>query len=354
MYTAIGTLSAPMNSTTASVLSDGPFGFGSCRHSSLLLNRSRLTFRSTFVWPYPTRAGASLDLAIPAASTIASATVRAVGGPCPSPWVFELCVCVAETMKFSGGQPVAADARVTASFTRAVDTPPRSKPTSTAQPLTIIDHDDAGEQRIANRIGGDGEVARLRRDLHLGGAARTRPAGVCRLSTTWARHAMNATAPANARIPLLLVRIMFSPAAAGYAGIFRSVWAFSHVIFLKISADVDRFRTVSVSRATHLPANRAAAGVVPLAHAAAVAIGAAAIAAEQQLVLMATQEIRGERRVARKHVVARVRGQIPIEIWIVAEQFVRDASANDPDRTDTQPRRDSQRSHSPRTRRHDR
>jgi len=56
---------------------------------------------------------------------------------------------------------------------------------------------------------------------------------------------------------------------------------------------MDRFSTVSVSRATHLPANRAAAGLFPLAHATAVAVGAAAIAAEQQLALMAAQEIRG-------------------------------------------------------------
>ncbi len=42
----------------------------------------------------------------------------------------------------------------------------------------------------------------------------------------------------------------------------------------------------SVSRATHLPARRDAAGIVGLADARAVAVGAAAIAAEQQLVLM--------------------------------------------------------------------
>src|SRR5436305_10774819 len=106
MYTAIGTLSAPRNSTMASVLSDRPFGFGSWRHSSLLLNGSRLTLRSTLVRPYPIRAGASLDFAVAAASTIASATVRAVGGPCPSPCVFELWVWVADTMTFSGRQPV--------------------------------------------------------------------------------------------------------------------------------------------------------------------------------------------------------------------------------------------------------
>ena len=106
-------------------------------------------------------------------------------------------------MKFSARQPVAADALVTTSFTRAV------------------------------------------------------------VSTTWARHATNATAPADARITLLLVRMMSSPAAAGYTGMFRSECALSHVIFRKISGDVDRFSTVSVSRATHLPANRAAPGLFP-------------------------------------------------------------------------------------------
>src|SRR5580765_5802017 len=44
---------------------------------------------------------------------------------------------------------------------------------------------------------------------------------------------------------------------------------------------------------------------------------------------MAAQEIRRERRVAREHVVAGVRGQIAIEVWIVAEQFVRDAAPGD-------------------------
>src|SRR3954468_22202180 len=44
---------------------------------------------------------------------------------------------------------------------------------------------------------------------------------------------------------------------------------------------------------------------------------------------MTPQEIRGERRVAREHVVARVRGHIAIEVWIVAEEFVRDTAPND-------------------------
>lgn len=51
--------------------------------------------------------------------------------------------------------------------------------------------------------------------------------------------------------------------ASGYSGIFSSECAFSHVIFRKISGDVDRFSTVNVSRATHFPANRAAAGLFP-------------------------------------------------------------------------------------------
>jgi hypothetical protein len=41
------------------------------------------------------------------------------------------------------------------------------------------------------------------------------------------------------------------------------MWALSHTIFRKISDDADRLRTVRVSRATHLPANRAAAGLFP-------------------------------------------------------------------------------------------
>src|SRR5437868_1782720 len=44
---------------------------------------------------------------------------------------------------------------------------------------------------------------------------------------------------------------------------------------------------------------------------------------------MTAQEIRGERRVAREHVVARVRGHVTIEVWIVAEEFVRDTAPND-------------------------
>ena len=71
------------------------------------------------------------------------------------------------------------------------------------------------------------------------------------------------------------------------------MWAFSQVIFLKISADVDRFRTVSVSRATHLPANRAAAGLFPWLTPPPWPSVQRAVAAEQQLVLMAAQEIRG-------------------------------------------------------------
>jgi len=43
-------------------------------------------------------------------------------------------------------------------------------------------------------------------------------------------------------------------------GIFNNVWAVSHVILRKTPRVVERCRTVSVSRATHFPASRAAAG----------------------------------------------------------------------------------------------
>ena len=46
----------------------------------------------------------------------------------------------------------------------------------------VVHDNRAREQRVANRIGGNGEVARLRRDLHLGGAgAQTAWWGLARL-----------------------------------------------------------------------------------------------------------------------------------------------------------------------------
>src|SRR5260221_10268697 len=48
----------------------------------------------------------------------------------------------------------------------------------------------------------------------------------------------------------------------GYAGIFSSRCAFSQTIFRKVSGDADFLSTPSVSRATHVPASRAAAGLL--------------------------------------------------------------------------------------------
>src|SRR5436190_2896844 len=47
----------------------------------------------------------------------------------------------------------------------------------------------------------------------------------------------------------------------GQAGMRRSVWALSQTILRKMSGGAAFFNTVSVSRATHLPASRAAAGL---------------------------------------------------------------------------------------------
>ena len=59
---------------------------------------------------------------------------------------------------------------------------------------------------------------------------------------------------------------------------------------------VDRFSRLSVSRATHLPAMRAAAGLLFWLTPPPCPSRAAAVAAEHQLVLMALQEIGRERR----------------------------------------------------------
>src|SRR5918993_1082894 len=48
-----------------------------------------------------------------------------------------------------------------------------------------------------------------------------------------------------------------------YRRIFRSVWPLSQAILRNIAGVAVRFSSVSVSRATHLPARRAAAGLLP-------------------------------------------------------------------------------------------
>jgi hypothetical protein len=84
--------------------------------------------------------------------------------------VFELCVWVAEMRKFSGRHPVAADARVTRVVHQGCRHGSEIHADQHRTAAAVIDDDDAGEQRVANRIGGDRQVARLRRDLHPGGA----------------------------------------------------------------------------------------------------------------------------------------------------------------------------------------
>ena len=68
-------------------------------------------------------------------------------------------------------------------------------------------------------------------------------------------HRINASTGARARSGRL-------PGGAPHAGIRSSLCALPQTMFWKTSAAVVRFRRLSVSRATHLPAMRAAAGLL--------------------------------------------------------------------------------------------
>ena len=102
-----------------------------------------------------------------------------------------------------------------------------------------------------------------------------------------------------------------------------------HTILRNASGDADFFRTVRVSRATHFPASRAAAGLFVWLTPCAVAVRAAAVAPEQQLVLVPFQEVGRERGVAGQGVVAGVGGTVAEQIRIVAEQPVGDSAPRD-------------------------
>src|ERR1700722_1695876 len=71
------------------------------------------------------------------------------------------------------------------------------------------------------------------------------------------------------------------------------------------------------------------ARIPTLGDASAVSVSAGAVAAKKQLVFMPLEKIRGEGRIARQRVVARVGRKIAEKIRIIREPFVSNASAND-------------------------
>ena len=111
----------------------------------------------------------------------------------------------------TGGQPVIAEARATASVTRAVDAPPRSNPTSTAHALpssTRTTRANSGsriESVAIVRSPGFGVISIL------AAPARKRLTGACRVSTAWPRQTRTASAPTKARETSAPTRMMFPP-----------------------------------------------------------------------------------------------------------------------------------------------
>ena len=117
--------------------------------------------------------------------------------------------------------------------------------------------------------------------------------------------------------------------AVPYAGIFNILCALPHTIFSKMVGEVERFRTVSVSRATHLPARRAAAGLLAWLTPPPWPSVQLQSLPNSSLSWCRFEEVGGELRIARQRVVARVGRHVAEEVRVIAEQLVGDAAARD-------------------------
>jgi hypothetical protein len=116
--------------------------------------------------------------------------------------------------------------------------------------------------------------------------------------------------------------------ATRYAGIRSRVCVLPQTIFWKISAEVDRFSRFKVSRATHFPASRAAAGLLlwlTLPPWPSLQLQSL----PKRSFLMTLQEVGRELGIACHGVVPGIGRQVSQQIGIVAEPLVGNAAARD-------------------------